>query len=408
MESRRVVITGMGIVSAIGNHIAEFRASLRAGRCGIRPIELVDRAKLRFQQGAEVPGYRPEDHFSAKETTMLDRFAQFAVLASREAVRDAGLEPRAGEFGRAWIVTGTCIGGQTTQDNAFVDLYGKGKNRLNPMIIPRTMANAGASRISLELGVNGAVYTVSTACASSSHAIGQAYWALRQGVTDLAVTGGSEATFSMGILKAWEAMRVVSTETCRPFSKNRRGLILGEGGAMLVLESLEAARARGARILAEIVGFGMSSDAHHLTQPTVEGPASAMSSALTDAGLEPEQVDYINAHGTGTQANDSTETAAIRRVFGAYADRLPVSSTKSMHGHGLGAAGAFEAVASVLTIQDGFIPPTVNYSEPDPKCDLDVVPNEGREMKVNCVMSNSFAFGGLNAVLIFRAPDPAW
>lgn len=403
MESRRVVVTGMGGVSALGVGVAEFRAALRAGRCGIRPMQLVDRTRLRFQQGAEVSGYIPGAHFSGKELTMLDRFAQFAVLAAREAVREAGLERGAPAFRRAWVVTGTCMGGQTTQDSGFVELYRKGKNRLNPMIIPRTMANAAASRISLDYGITGPVYTVSTACSSSTHAIGQAFWAVRQGMAELALTGGSEAVFSMGFLKAWEAMRVVSPDTCRPFSKDRRGLILGEGGAMLVLEPLDAARARGARILAEVIGFGMSSDAYHLTQPTVEGPAAAMQAALDDAGLQPEQIDYINAHGTGTLANDVTETAAIHRVFPGHARRLPVSSTKSMHGHALGAAGALEAIASILTLRDGFLPPTVNYSEPDPACDLDVVPNQGRPQRVDCVMSNSFAFGGLNAVLIFQA-----
>jgi nodulation protein E len=249
----------------------------------------------------------------------------------------------------------------------------------------------------------GPTYTVSTACSSSNHAIGQAFWMVRSGAVRMAIAGGSEAVFSMGFLKAWEAMRVVSPDTCRPFSKDRRGLILGEGAAMLVLEPWDAAQARGAKIYGEIAGFGMSSDAFHITQPSPDGAARAIRAALSDAGLEPQQIGYVNAHGTATQANDATETAAIRKVFGAHADRLAVSSTKSMHGHTLGAAGAIEAMATLLTLCNGVLPPTANFTEPDPACDLDVIPNQARRARVECALSNSFAFGGLNAVLAFRA-----
>jgi nodulation protein E len=273
---------------------------------------------------------------------------------------------------------------------------------VNPLTIPRTMENAAASRISLETGVVGPTYTVSTACSSANHAIGQAFWMVRTGTARAAIAGGSEAVFSLGFLKAWEAMRVVSPDTCRPFSKDRRGLILGEGGAMLVLERLEEARARGAKIFGEIIGFGMSSDAFHITQPSPEGAARAMRSAISDSGLQPEDIGYINAHGTATQANDATETAAIRKVFGVHADRLAVSSTKSMHGHTLGAAGAIEAVATLLSLCNGVLPPTANFTAPDPACDLDVIPNQVRQQQVECALSNSFAFGGLNAVLAFR------
>ncbi len=317
MEARRVVITGIGVISALGRNAAECWRALSEGRPGIAPIEAVDRSQLRFQNGAEVRGYVPEDYFDPKEAGFMDRFAQFALIAAKEAVADAGVEWSGDLRERSAVVTGSCVGGQSTQDVGFVDLYRLGRNRVNPMTIPRTMANAGASIISMNFGLTGPAFTLSTACSSSNHAIGQAYWMVRHGLADLAVTGGSEAPFSMGLLKAWEALRVVSPETCRPFSKDRRGMILGEGGAMLVLEPLEAARARGARVYAEIVGFGMSSDAHHLTQPSTEGPARAMRSALADAGVEPEQVGYINAHGTGTPANDPTETRAIRSVFGA-------------------------------------------------------------------------------------------
>jgi nodulation protein E len=288
-------------------------------------------------------------------------------------------------------------------DDGFVDLYQKGLPRVNPMMIPRVMGNSGASHISMETGITGPAYNVSTACSSSNHAIGQAFWLVRDGVVDAAITGGSEAVFSFGFLKAWEALRVVSPDTCRLFSKDRNGMILGEGAAMLVLETMEAARARGAHVYAEISGFGMSSDAHHITQPSAAGAASAMKSALEDGGIHCDSIGYINAHGTGTTTNDATETAAIRLAFGGSADRIAVSSTKSMHGHALGAAGALEGVATVLALQHGVLPPTANFNERDPACDLDVVTNQPREQRVECAMSNSFAFGGLNAVIVFRA-----
>jgi nodulation protein E len=296
------------------------------------------------------------------------------------------------------------VGGQSTEDIGFQEVYKFGRNRVHPLTIPKTMANAGASHISMEFGITGPSFTISTACSSAGHAIGQAYWMVRNGITDVALTGGSEAPFSFGILKAWEAMRVVSPNTCRPFSKDRRGMILGEGAAMLVIEPLDRALARGARIHAEIVGFGMSADACHITQPSSDGAARAMRAALRDSGLSPEQIGYINAHGTATPANDPTETAAIRSVFGSHAASLAVSSTKSMHGHTLGAAAALECLASILALRDGVLPPTANYTEPDPECDLDVIPNHARSAQVEYAMSNSFAFGGLNAVLVLRAP----
>ena len=402
---RRVVITGIGVISALGHNCPQFWAGLSTGVSGIGPIQSVDCSQFRFRNGAEVRDFRPQDHFEEREIDFLDRFAQFAVVAAREAVRDAAVEWNAELRRRTAVVTGSCVGGQTTEDAAFAEVYRDGRSRVHPMTIPRIMANAGASQISLELGVTGPVFTVSTACSSANHAIGQAFWMVRDSVAELAIAGGSEAPFSFGNLKAWEALRVVSPDTCRPFSKGRRGMILGEGAAMLVLEPLEAARARGARIYAELVGFGMSSDAYHITQPSVEGPVLAMKAALEDAGLKPEAVGYINAHGTGTQANDPTETAAIRAVFGAHADRLAVSSTKSMHGHTLGAAGAIEAAATSLALRPDLLPPTANFLEPDPECDLDVVPNQARRAQVEYALSNSFAFGGLNAVLAFRRWD---
>jgi nodulation protein E len=332
----------------------------------------------------------------------MDRFAQFAVIAAREAVTCAGVEWTPELRETAAIITGSCVGGQSTEDVGFHDVYKMGLNRVHPLTIPKTMANAGASHISMEFGITGPSYTISTACSSAGHAIGQAFWMVRNGITDLALAGGSEAPFSFGILKAWEAMRVVSPETCRPFSKDRRGMVLGEGAAMLVLEPLEAALARGATVHAEIAGFGMSADACHITQPSADGAAKAMRAALRDAGLAPEAIGYVNAHGTGTLANDATETAALHAVFGAHAGKLAISSTKSMHGHALGAAAALECVATVLALRDGVLPPTANYNVPDPECDLDVIPNQARQAQVEWAISNSFAFGGLNAVLALR------
>jgi nodulation protein E len=399
---RRVAITGMGAICALGRNVDEAAESLRRGRSCISPIESTDMSQFRFQNGAEVRGYTHQPYFDDRRADFIDRFAQFAVIAAREAVTDAGVEWTPELRETAAIVTGSCVGGQSTEDIGFHEVYKLGHNRVHPLTIPKTMANAGASHISMEFGITGPSFTISTACASAGHAIGQAVQMVRTGQTDLALTGGSEAPFSFGILKAWEAMRVVSPDTCRPFSKDRRGMILGEGAAMLAIEPLEAALARGARVHAEIVGFGMSADACHITQPSAEGAARAMRAALRDAKVAPEEIGYINAHGTGTLANDIAETAAIRAVFGAHADRLPVSSTKSMHGHALGAAAAIECMAAVLALRDGMLPPTANFTEADPQCDLDVIPNEARKAQVEYALSNSFAFGGLNAVLVLR------
>jgi nodulation protein E len=399
---QRVVITGIGVISAIGLTRDAFWRSLVDGRCGIRTINSADFEQLRFKHAADVEGFVPEDHLSAKELTLMDRFAQFAVVAAKEAMAQSGLEltPAMREDGA--IITGSCIGGRSAEEVGYRELYIHGRNRVHPLTIPLGMSNAGTSHISMQFGIQGPSYTISTACASSGHAIGQAFHMVRSGVAPVAIAGGCEAPLYFGNLKAWEAMRVISKDTCRPFSADRTGLVLGEGAAMLVLEPLETALARGAKPIAEIVGFGMSSDACHITQPSAEGPARAMRLALRDARLAPEQISYINAHGTATEVNDRIETAAIRLVFGPHADKLAVSSTKSMHAHTLGAAGAIEAAASALTLAKGIIPPTVNYTRPDPACDLDFVPNTARTQQVGACLSNSFAFGGLNAVLAFR------
>lgn len=403
MPRRRVAITGIGGICALGRNRQEIWDALRSGRPGIWPIESVETAGLRFRNGAEVRGYDPTTYFNGNRCALLDRFAQFALIAAREALSDSGVELTPQLRENTAVVTGSSMGGQSSQDAGFVDLYRLGRERVHPLTIPRTMANAGASHISMEFGIVGPTYTVSTACSSSNHSLGQAFRMVRDGEVEMALAGGSEAPFSPGLLKAWEAMRVISTDTCRPFCKDRRGMILGEGSAMFVLEPWEAARARGARIRGEIVGFGMSADAFHLTQPALEGPVRSMRAALRDAGLQPEQIGYINAHGTGTPGNDPCEANAIRAVFGKHAESLPVSSTKSMHGHALGGAGALEAAATILGLEEGLLPPTANFTALDPECDLDVIQNHARAVSVEYALSNSFAFGGLNAVVAFRA-----
>lgn len=404
MDARRVVITGIGAVCSLGRDAASIGAALRAGEPGLKPLPEFPQGGLRFHQAGIVTGF-PDDRLSSRLEDQTDRFAQFLIVAAAEAVQQAGIDPHDPRWAEAAIVTGSGIGGELAHDAAFWDMYGLKKPRVNPLMIPKIMPNAGASQLSILYGVRGSVYTVSTACSSASHAIGLAASHVRSGMCDLALAGGSESSITFGFLKAWEGMRVVSPDTCRPFSRNRSGLILGEGGGVLVLESEESARARGATVLAELAGFGMSADAHHLTLPQPDGAALAMQRALRSAGMAPEDIDYINAHGTGTPANDPLETKAIRQVFGAHAERLAVSSTKSLHGHVLGGAGAVEAVVTVLALQHQMAPPTANFSEPDPECDLDYVPNAARALRIRAALSNSFAFGGLNAVLAFRAPE---
>ena len=399
---RRVVVTGVGVLSSIGNTAAQFEESLRACRPGIGPITQVDTSRLRFHNAAEVQHFEPTRHFAESQLNWLDRFAQLGIVAARDAIADSTLTWNDELRARTGVVTGSCLGGIGTEDAHYFGFYKENKPRCSPTAVPRIMSNAVASHVAMEHKFTGATFTTSTACSSANHAIGQAFWLVRQGTLDCALAGGSEAPISFGHLKAWEAMRVVASDTCRPFSKNRAGLILGEGAAMLVLETLENARARGAKIYAELAGFGMSADAHHLTSPLAEGAARAMNAALEDGHFSREQINYVNAHGTGTQANDSTETRAIRQVFGSHADKLAVSSTKSMHGHALGAAGALEGVATLLAFRSNFLPPTANFVERDPACDLDVVPNEARIAEIEGALSNSFAFGGLNAVLAFR------
>ena len=409
---RRVVITGLGVVTATGCTIADFFAQLLEGRAGTRRIENLEPAlaeQLNCKIAAEVLCFDPSQHFGAKELDQLDRFSQFAVVAAKQALEDAGR----GEFSeeeqnRLGVCVGTAYGGIETLDSSYFSLYRKNASRLSPLVLPRLMYNAAACQVSMRFRARGPTLAPSTACSSGAHAIGEAMRFIQHGQADWMLAGGSDAPITYGVIRAWEAMRVLAPENgdaaraCRPFSADRRGIVIGEGAAVLLLEEYEVARKRGARIYAELAGYGANSDASHITQPSVEGPARAMQLALDDAGLNPEEVDYINAHGTATRVNDVVETRAIKQVFGARAGKISVSSTKSMHGHVMGASGAIELVATVEALRRGVLPPTANYSKPDPDCDLDYVPNQAREQKVRAALSNSFAFGGLNAVLVVK------
>lgn len=397
--ARRVVVTGLGVYCACGQTKASFWQSMTAGESAIGP--LVGFPQVRFPHAAQIREHDPARHFTPKEVDLLDPFAQYALIAATEAITDSGIEWNDALRERTGVITGSCVGGKLTEDSSFRELYEENRTRFHPMIIPRTMANSGASMIGMRYGLTGASFTTSTACSSANHAIAQAFWMIRQGQLEMAIAGGSEAPFTLGHLKAWEGLRVVAPDTCRPFSADRKGMILGEGAAMLILEPLERALARGAKIYAEVAGAGMTADAHHITQPSAAGAARAMRLALEDAGLDARQIGYVNAHGTGTAVNDATESQAIRAVF---PDGIAVSSTKSMHGHTLGAAGAIEAAATVLALSEGVLPPTANFTALDPACDIDVIANDPRCTAAEAALSNSFAFGGLNAVLAFRKP----
>lgn len=400
---RRVVITGMGSISSLGHDAATGWRAMIEGRSGIGPIANIPTELLNVKIAAEVRGYDPAAHFDPKRLVLLDRVSQFALIAAREAISQSGLDFRADGLGdRTACIIGTGIGGENTHDETARRFYGDRKPNVHPLTIVRLMANAPACQVTMEFGLTGPSFAVVSACASANHAMAQAFDMVRNGRADFAVTGGSEACITVPCVKAWEAVRVTADDTCRPFCKQRRGMVLGEGAGIFVLEEYEHARARGATILAEFAGAGMSADAADIVLPSVDGAAKALAGALADARMRADEIDYINAHGTGTPANDPTETAAIRRVFGVHADRLAVSSTKSMHGHALGAAGAIELVAAIGSLRDGMVPPTTNFIDPDPACDLDYVPNTARHMPVRAVLSNSFAFGGLNAVLALR------
>jgi nodulation protein E len=404
---KRVVITGMGCITPIGNTVPEFEASLFAGRTGIAEFGLLPEAVegqngIRFNRMAPVVGFDPDQHLTTGVITATNRTTQFAIVAARQAVAQAGLMANYSPEDVA-VVLGCSCGGRSSEEIETAKLYYRNA-RVHPLTVPRTMASAGGSHISIDLGITGPVLNLSTACSSATHALGLAFQMVRSGMAEAAITGGHEAPLTFGFLRAWDSMRVVSSTSCRPFSADRDGMTLGEGSAMLVLESLDSALARKAPIFAEIVGFGMSADAHHITQPQSDGAALAMRKALKDAGASPDNVGYINAHGTGTQANDAVEAEAIHKVFGDRASQIPVSSTKGLTGHCMGATGALEAIATTLALQTGQLPFNVGTTTVDPTVNLDIILNEPRlaDATRDIALSNSLAFGGLNAVVAFK------
>jgi len=401
---RRVAITGAGTVNPLGPDVPATWAAMRAGRVAIGPLAgLPDLDRLAIRIGAQVTGWNPEARFPRAELPLLDRFAQFALAAAAQAVAAAGLSLTEAEGLRAGAVLGTGGGGYTTIDDSYRTVHVEGKNRVHPFTIPRLMHNAAAGHLARVHGLRGPVFTVSTACASSNHAIGLALQAIRAGSAEVMLAGGAEATLCFGGIKAWEGLRVLSPDGCRPFCASRNGMVMGEGAAVFVLESWDRATARGAPILAELAGFAMSSDAADMVVPQAEGAERAMRGALADAGLAPGAVGYINAHGTGTRVNDRTEAAAIRAVFGPAPP--PVSATKAMHGHLIGAAGAVELLACLLALDGGpdpALPPTMGLCEADPDCALDLIPGAARPGRVGAALSNAFAFGGTNACLVLR------
>ncbi len=400
---RRVVITGAGAITPLGLGATTTMQAMAAGKNGISELEFPDVERLQIRIGGQIKGFDPAQHFTRPEIALYDRFTQFAVLAAKEAVAQSGLDFYA-LADRAGVVMGSSGGGLNTQNENFRLVYQEGKNRVHPLVVPRLMANAASSHLSMQHGITGPSYTVSTACASSNHAIGQAFHMVRSGMVDAALTGGAEAMLCFGGIKAWEGLRVMSKTGCRPFDNSRDGMVQGEGAAVFVLETLEAAQARGAEILAEIAGFSMTSDAADIVMPNRKGAVQAMRGALKDADMQLEDIGYINAHGTATAANDRVECEAIQQVFGDHAAALRVSSTKSMHGHLIGGTGAVELLACILALKEGVIAPTINHSQSDADCGLNIVPNIAQQAKITAALSNAFAFGGLNAVLALRPP----
>ena len=399
----RVGITGIGVISGLGRGKEVTLAAVREGRSGIRALTSIDASELNCRIGGEVPAEAHEGLMRGH-----DRFTRFALLAAAEAAEQAHYDPNAVDPHRVGAMIGTGLGGCETLDANYKRLYKDGGTRFPPTAIAWTMYNAATSAVSIAHRAKGASFAVVSACSSSAHSMGIAYQSIRAGQADVMFAGGSDAPLVPGIIRAWESMRVLSIDNehperaCRPFSADRKGLVLAEGSAVFVLESFEHAHRRGATILGEVAGFGATSDAGHITDPSADGAARAMSMAIRDAGASPRDIGYVNAHGTATAANDVTETKAIKEVFGEHAAKLPVSSTKSMHGHAMGASGALEIACSLLALNEGFIPPTINLDQPDPLCDLDYVREGARAGSVPLFLSNSFGFGGMNAVLAIR------
>ncbi len=411
VTQKRVVVTGLGAVTPLGNSVEETWKAVREGRSGAGPITRFDTEDHATKIACELKGFDPKNWMDGKEARKMDIFAQYAVAGSVEAMKDAGLTEGSFNPERTGVILGVGIGGFTTTQDSMRILFEKGPARIPPMSIPKLIANIGPGNVAIVLGLHGPCLTVTTACSSGTDAIGTALLMLRSGTADVILTGGAEAAIIPFGIASFNVIQALSTryndrpeEASRPFDKERDGFVMGEGAGVLVLETLEHAQARKARIYAELAGYGATCDAFHLTAPHAEGAggAQAMRNALKDAGLKPEDIDYINAHGTSTPVNDPIETLAIKKAFGDHACNLAVSSTKSMHGHCLGAAGGIEAILSVLSIRDQFIPATINLTEPDPACDLDYVPQKGRLSRVRAAMSNTFGFGGHNGIVIFK------
>jgi len=407
-DRRRVVVTGQGVVSALGIGQDVFWSALKDGVCGIGEAKLYPTGELYITIAGEVDNFDPKEHGLTKQFLLADRYSQFAGCAAAEAVAQSGLEvPLRGEEGsRAACIIGTGIGGVTTMEHSYKMLFQEKKRATHPLTLLKTIGSSAAAHVSIEYGITGPCFGVMSACSTAPHSIGLVYQMIRSGLCDLGIAGAAEASLNWGTTRAWQAMRVLSPDGLFPFCKGRNGTVLGEGAGVFVLEEYSHARQRGAKILVELLGFGMTSDAADMVNPSIEGASTAMQIALDDAQLAPGDIAYINAHGTATRVNDINETRAIRRVFGKSAGDLSVSATKSMHGHCLGAGGGVEAVATIKAMQEGIVPPTIGFDEPDPECDLDYTPNAARKREVSYAMSNSFAFGGLNAVLVF-GPAPA-
>lgn len=397
---QRVVITGAGTVNPLGHTVSATFDAFRGGRCAIGPLNIRDVDRLSVRIGAQVRDWQAEDHFDARQIALYDRSTQFAMVAAAEAVQQSGLVFQGSLAERSGVILGTAGGGLTTTDDNYRAVYEERKDRVHPLVVPRLMNSASTSHLSMCYGLTGPAFSISSACASSNHAMGLAFQMIRSGAAPVMLTGGSEAMLCFGGIKAWEGLRVMARDACRPFSVQRGGMVQGEGAAIFVFEDRDHALARGASILAEVAGFGMASDAADIVMPSQKGAARVMRLALADAGMDPKEVGYLNAHGTGTAANDRIESAAILDVFGG--NPPPVSSTKSMHGHLIGATGAVELLSVILALQEGVLAPTVGYLGPDPECLQDVVANTARKAQVDAALSNAFSFGGLNAVLALR------
>jgi nodulation protein E len=398
---QRIVITGMGGICALGTDAASIWQSMREGRSGITPITNVPLHELKVEIGAEIKQL-PDHGLERRRLATMDRFSLLAVIAAGEALAHSGIVVDDTNTARIGAVIGAGICGWDSIEDNYRSILLEGRKRADIFTVPRVMPGAAAGQVSMQYGLRGPVFGVTSACSTGNHAFASGLDQLLLGRADVMLAGGTEAPIIWGVLKAWEALRVLAREASRPFSADREGLVIGEGAGVVVLETLEHAKARGANILAELAGVGMTADASDIVAPTVEGPVAAMRACLADAGLAPEDVDYINAHGTGTKANDEIETQAIRRVFGKHADSLSVSSTKSMHGHALGASSALEMIACVNALREDLVPPTIGYREADPACDLDVTPNEARRRPVRVALSNAFAFGGTNVTVAVK------